>query len=142
MRSLRRDIEIKDGVRVATLFTPHLFSFREETGLTLEVDENDTLGIMEAYADVFYLAALNAWVLDGRGDVSTFPHTRGDFHEYMAANPREFGKDMNFAVEALTGRKIGDLSAEAEKRDPGAGNGPEKGKKKLFRLIGRISRRS
>ena len=127
---------------MATLFTPHLFSFREETGLTLEVDEDDTLGIMEAYADVFYLAALNAWVLDGRGDVSTFPHTRGDFHEYMAANPREFGKDVNFAVEALTGRKIGDLSAEAEKRDPGAGNGPEKGKKKLFRWIGRISRRS
>lgn len=142
MRSLRRDIEIKDGVRVATLFTPHLFSFREETGLTLEVDENDTLGIMEAYADVFYLAALNAWVLDGRGDVSTFPHTRGDFHEYMAANPREFGKNVNFAVEALTGRKIGDLSAEAEKRDPGAGNGPGEGKKKHWRLIGRISRRS
>ena len=137
MRSLRRDIEIKDGVRVATLFTPHLFSFREETGLTLEVDEIDTLGIMEAYADVFYLAALNAWVLDGKGDTASFPHTRGDFHEYMAANPKGFGRDVNFAVEALTGRKIGDLSSEAEKRDPGAGNGPGEGKKKRWRLIGR-----
>lgn len=137
MRSLRRDIEIKDGVRVATLFTPHLFSFREETGLTLEVDEGDTLQVMEAYADVCYLAALNAWVLDGKGDTASFPHTRGDFHEYMAANPRAFGKDVNFAVEALTGRSVRDLSAEAEKRDSGAVSGPENGKKKRWRLIGR-----
>lgn len=142
MRSLRRIIRLKEGVEVPTLFTPHLFSFREEKGLGLEVDEADPVGIMEAYADVYYLAAINAWVLDGHGDAASFPWTRGDFHEYMMADPKRFGKDVDFAVEALTGKRVKELAGEQEKSGERAGKPAENGKKKLFRWIGRRSRRS
>ena len=142
MRSLRRTIQLKEGVEASMLFTPHLFSFKDEKGLTLEAGTDSPLQIMEAYADVFYLAAINAWVLDGNGDPDSFPHTRGDFHEYMAANPRAFGKDVDFAVEALTGKKMRDLSSRQEKGPENAGNAPETGKKKASRWIGRLLRRS
>ena len=141
MRSLRRKIQLKEGAEVQTLFTPHLFSFKDEFGLDLEVPADNPVRIMEAYADVYFLAAVNAWVLDGHGTSEDFPFTRGDFHEYMMANPRAFGKDVDFAVEALTGKRLKDLSAEQEKAPENAGNGPES-KKKAFRWIGRRSRRS
>ena len=137
MRNLRRNIQLKDGVEVATLFTPHLFSFKEDRGLSLEVKEDNPLEIMEAYADVYFLAAINAWVLDGKGDADSFPYTRGDFHAYMTANPRVFGKAVDFAVEALTGKSVRDLSAEQVKVDSGAVSGAKEGKKKRWRLIGR-----
>ena len=142
MRSLRRNIQLKDGVEVQTLFTPHLFSFKDEFGLFLEAPDDEPIQIMEAYADVYFLAALNAWVLDGHGTVQDFPHTRGDFHEYMMANPRTFGKDVDFAVEALTGKRVKELANEQEKTRENAGNAPETGKKKAFRWIGRRSSRS
>ncbi len=137
MRNLRRNIQLKDGVEVATLFTPHLFSFKEDRGLSLEVKDGNPLEIMEAYADVYFLAAINAWVLDGKGDADSFPYTRGDFHEYMMADPRAFGKDVDFAVEALTGKSVRDLSAEQVKVDSGAVSGAKEGKKKRWHLIGR-----
>ena len=142
MRSLRRTIQIKEGVAVQTLFTPHLFSFKDEFGLLLEVPSEDPIQIMEAYADVFFLAAVNAWVLDGKGTWEEFPYTRGDFHEYMMSDPRAFGKDVDFAVEALTGKRLRDLSSEQEKAQESQGNGQETGKKKVFRWIGRRSRHS
>ena len=142
MRSLRRTIQLKEGVAVQTLFTPHLFSFKEEFGLPLEVPSEDPIHIMEAYADVFFLAAVNAWVLDGKGTCEEFPYTRGDFHEYMMSDPKAFGKDVDFAVEALTGKRLKDLAAEEGKGHESAGNDAKTGKKKVFRWIGRRSRHS
>ena len=142
MRSLRRKIQLKEGVEVQTLFTPHLFSFKDEFGFSLEVPADEPIRIMEAYADVYFLAAVNAWVLDGHGTQEDFPYTRGDFHEYMMANPRAFGKDVDFAVEALTGKRVKELTSEQEKAQESAGNGQETGKKKAFRWIGRRSSRS
>ena len=141
MRNLRRTIELKDGVKVETLFTPHLFSFKDEKGLSLEVTTDDPLQIMEAYADVFFLAAINAWVLDGHGDVDSFPYTRGDFHEYMMSDPRSFGKDVDFAVQALTGKRVKELTSEQEESRQSGGNAAPEGKKKASRWIGRLLRR-
>lgn len=142
MRTLRRSIRLKEGVDVPCLFTPHLFSFRDGLGLTLEVDSDDPVQIMEAYADVYCLAAINAWVLDGLGTEEEFPWTRGDFHEYMMTDPRRFGRDVDFAVEALTGKRVRELANTEGKVDSGAVSGPERGKKKASRWIGRLLRRS
>lgn len=143
MRTLRRKIQLKDGVEVDTLFTPHLFSYKDEKGLTLETDTSDFASVIEAYADIYYLAAINAWELDGKGAAEDFPHTRGDFHEYAAASPREFAKDVDFAVQALTGKTAKQLVADSAKPKPET-EAPEQpeSKKKASGWIGRILRRS
>lgn len=128
MKTLRRDIQLKDGVKVGTLFTPHLFSYREEKGLKLEINAANLREVIEVYADIYYLAALNAWELDAIGAVSEFPYTRGDFHEYAAANPKAFALDVDFAVQALTGKTAKELVAE------GGSEEGEAGKKKRSRL--------
>lgn len=135
MRSLRRKIELKDGVKVDLLFTPHLFSFKDDRGLSLEATAGDMMQIMEVYADIMFLAGINAWYLDGHGEPETFPYTRGDFHEYMTARPKTFAEDVAFAVEALTGRKLGE--AKDVKADEA-----EDGKKKVLPRIMRRSRPS
>ena len=142
MTTLRRKIQLKDGVEVEALFTPHLFSYKDEKGLALEAETNNLNSVMEAYADIYYLAAINAWELDEKGTVDEFPHTRGDFHEYAAANPRVFAHDVDFAIRALTGKTAKELVAAQEKvENSGTSEVPE-GKKKVFRWIGRLLKRS
>ena len=141
MRTLRRSIKLKDGVEVDALFTPHLFSFKEEFGLAIEADTNNLMEVLEAYADIYFLAAVNAWVLDGKGQAADFPYTRGDFHEYMAANPKPFAKDVDFAVQALTGKTAKELVDGKKKRENSATSEAPEGKKKVFRWIGRLLRR-
>lgn len=142
MRSLRRTIQLKDGVESQALFTPHLFGFAPELGLALEANTDNLLEVLETYADIYYLASINAWVLDGKGSVQDFPHSRGDFHEYMAANPRAFAKDVDFAVQALTGKTAKELVTEKEKGENSPTSEAPKGKKKAFAWIGRLLRRS
>lgn len=134
MRSLRRTIELKDGVKVELLFTPHLFSFKENHGLTLEATAGDMMQIMEVYADIMFLAGINAWYLDGHGEPDSFPYTRGDFHEYMTIRPKVFAADVAFAVEALTGKRLGETGDVKDDAEPG--------KKKVFLRITRPSRPS
>ena len=142
MRSLRRTIQLKDGVESPTLFTPHLFSFTEELGLKLEADANNFMQVMETYADIYYLASINAWVLDGHGSVEDFPFKRGDYHEYMAANPKAFARDVDFAVQALTGKFVKELVEEKEKGENSPVSEAPSSKKKAFSWIGRLLRRS
>ena len=142
MRTLRRKIQLKDGVEVETLFTPHLFSYKDEKGLDLKADTSNLASILETYADIYYLAAINAWELDGKGTAADFPYTRGDFHEYSAARPKAFAHDVDFAVQALTGKTAKELVSQQEKSEnSGTSEAPES-KKKVFRWIGRLLKRS
>jgi len=134
MRTLRRTFEIKDGVKIETLFTPHLYSFKDQQGIDFTPRDDSVMASLELYADIIYCAALNAWVLDGHGTPEEFPHRRGDFHEWMAAEPAAFGAAVNFAVEALTGKTIKQLTEEQAKMTP---EQKEAGKKKVSFLIGR-----
>ena len=124
------------------LFTPHLFSYKEEAGLVLEADTSDLRAILETYADIYFLAAINAWELDGKGTIADLPYTRGDFHEYAALNPKEFAKDVDFAVKALTGKTAKELVEDKEKTENKATSDAGKGKKKVFAWIGRLLKRS
>ena len=142
MATLRRKIRIKDGVEVETLFTPHLFGYKDEKGLALEADTDNLLSVIEAYADIYYLAAINAWELDGHGTSEDFSYTRGDFHEYASANPKAFAHDVDFAVRALTGKTAKELVVEKEKSENSTTSEAPEGKKKAFGWIGRLLRRS
>lgn len=147
MRSARYTIELGDGVKVQMLFTPHLYSFKGTQGVTFEVeDQSNTAEVIGIYADIMFCAALNAFVLDGHGDVEDFPHTRGDFHEFMMVSPKSFGKALNFALETLTGKTVKDFTKEGEKSpadaNAGEGEGEESKKKARLRWIGLRSKRS
>lgn len=152
MRSLRRTIEISDGVNVNLLFTPHLFTFEGVQGASFErthIDGEDearkSTAVFELYADIMFAAALNAWVLDGCGDIEDAPFKRGDFHAFMTADPKNFGKVMNFALEALTGKSVQQLIKEASEskettKDATSDDTAEDGGKKKVRF-GWITRR-
>lgn len=143
MRSLRYNIEVKDGVRAEMLFTPHLYSFRGRCGITFELaeGENEKAGVCGIYADIMYCAALNAFVLDGHGNEEEFTLTRGDFHEFMAADPENFWKAVDFALLALTGKGLKDYVEKKEGKTEE--EKPEDGGKKKVRSswIGRLLRR-
>lgn len=144
MRSARYTIELGDGVKVPMLFTPHLYSFKGTQGVTFEVeDRENTSEAVALYADVMFCAALNAFVLDGCGSVEEFPHKRGDFHELMVTDPQSFGKALNFAIEALTGKSVKELTSSAQNDTQDANADEEESKKKVrFRWIGRRSKNS
>lgn len=140
MIPVRRNIEIREGVTAEMLFTPHLYSYKGEKGITFEADDNSPGRVFEYYADLFYCAALNAWELDGRGDREDFPFTRGDFHALITSSPKEFARAMEFALRALTGKTLAELTAKVAEEGEAK---PEEGKKKASSSwIGRAWRRS
>ena len=117
MVPVRKQVEISEGVKVDLLFTPRLSLYQTTVAPLPELDgDADLVKVMERYADIMYFAALNAWELDGRGTVEDFPHTRGDFHGWMAADPKGFAAGVKFAVSALTGKTTTELLNEEEKR--------------------------
>lgn len=149
MARARLTIKLDAGVGVDLLFTPHLYAYKGRGGATLDLpaeglDEAETLRqTLSLYADIFYLAAVNAWELDEHeGD---FPFKRGDFHEWAAAHPKDNARAITQAVEAMTGKPLkaattgakgaGGESARADALDPS--EGPDSGKKKASAKNGR-----
>ena len=127
------------------LFTPHLYSFKGTQGVDFEIESAGEREVFELYADVMFCAALNAWVLDGHGDVEDFPHRRGDFHEFMALDPKSYGKALNFALQALTGKTLRELvesgSNEKQNAITDEVEGETSKKKASTGWIGRLLRR-
>ena len=144
MIPVRKTVEIAEGVRVDLLVTPHLAVY-EEASLIKPITESASVGdVLFRYADLMYLAALNAWELDGHGTVEDFPHSRGDFHAFMQADSKGFSSAMSFIIHALTGKTSAELEAEEKERRKKAKDEkeqPEDGvKKKTF--LSRIMHRS
>ena len=107
-----RNTAIINGVETTMLFTPRLFEFKTAG---MEFSANDAIKVAGMYADVAYCAALNYWTLTDH-DVEDFKLKRIDFHEWAAANPKEFGKTVRIAVEALTNKSLKDLSADKKEQ--------------------------
>ena len=129
MRAVRTQIELRQGERVGLLFTPRLYMFKGEQGATLDNDTQDLMQVYALYADLMFCAALNLWTLEGKDT----PFRRADFHEFSSANPKAFGKALNFALEALTGKSMDMFIAESKKAlETGrkSAKEQEKGKKK------------
>lgn len=113
-------------MEVQMLFTPHLYAYRGLSGASLEYTGGDNLAIMDTYKDVMYLAAVNAWELDGLGTKEDFPYKRGDFHEWATLHPKEFGAAMAQAMTGLTGKSMDELVEEAKKKTGKADAGKKK----------------
>lgn len=143
MVPVRKTLTIKDGVAVDLLVTPHLAVYEEAAGIPPLPDNATNAQVWERYADLMYLAAINAWELDGHGTMEDFPHTRGDFHALMQSDPKGFAKAVAFFVCALTGKTTKEMEAEARKAEleEKADEEPVKKKGFLCRLMSR-SRRS
>lgn len=145
MIPVRTTVAVKDGgVSVDVLLTPHLYSFKEQFEIDFATNLENAREVMENYADVCFLGAVNAWILDGKGTTEDLPFTRGDFHAWAAQAPKEFGKFVSFAVCALTGKTQAELAEDVRKKSEAKEDAqePEGGKKKRWRWIGRRSKRS
>ena len=118
MRTVRASVELRQGEKVEMLFTPRLYCFKGEQGVDF-VTDSTLNGMYALYAAILFCAALNLWTLEAK-DKEGAPFTRADFHAFSAENPQAFGKAMNTALEALTGKSMKDFIKEAEK---GAGMG-------------------
>lgn len=130
MRQVRTQIELRQGERVELLFTPRLYMFKGEQGATLDNDTQDLMQVYALYADLMFCAALNLWTLEGK-DKDDAPFKRADFHEFSSANPKAFGKALNFALEALTGKSMGAYITESKKAlETGRKSAKEQGKSK------------
>ena len=130
MRQVRTHVELRQGERVELLFTPRLYMFKGEQGATLDNDTQDLMQVYALYADLMFCAALNLWTLEGK-DKEDAPFRRADFHEFSSANPKAFGKALNFALEALTGKSMGAYITESKKAlETGRKSAKEQGKGK------------
>lgn len=135
MIPVRKKIELRRGVDVEMLFTPRLYAFKGTSGVTFSADTNDLMQVYALYADIMYCAALNFWTLNGK-DAEIAPFSRADFHEFSASNPQEFGKAVDFALKALSGKSLKDFIPSQEKTSEKGGK-PVK-KKSFARWITRI----
>jgi hypothetical protein len=144
MKQVRSYIELRQGEKVGMLFTPRLYTFKGEQGVDF-MSDNTLQGIYSLYADVMYCAALNLWTLEGK-DKEDAPFTRVDFHAFSVENPKAFGKAMNTALLALTGKSLEDFIAEGKKAQETGGNASNMGepvkKKNLLGWITRLLNRS
>ena len=112
------------------LFTPRLYMFKGEQGATLDNDTQDLMQVYALYADLMFCAALNLWTLEGK-DKEDAPFRRADFHGFSSADPKAFGKALNFALEALTGKSMGAYITESKKAlETGRKSAKEQGKGK------------
>jgi hypothetical protein len=142
------NIELREGVKVAMLFTPRLYEFKGTEGVTFEVTSGSTHSVFALYADIMFCAALNHWTLTHDGE-EEFPHKRIEFHEFGATQPKSYQKAMIFAMETLSGKSVRELIEDSKKREEMAkesmseSEGEESVKKKNPRgWIMRLLRRS
>lgn len=124
-----------NGVETTMLFTPRLFVMAEKKGIKFILDTANIMETLAAYADICYCAALNHWTMDN--DMEDFKLKRVDFHEWSAAEPKEFARVIALAAEALTGRTM----KEFAKSPAPAPAEDEKKKKRKSNAITRLLRR-
>jgi hypothetical protein len=118
------NIELRKGVKVAMLFTPRLYLYKGREGVTFEFEIGNELSLHSFYCDIMYAAALNHWDLTHSADEEC-EYKRIEFHQYAASYPREFGKALIFAMQALSGKSVKEIAEEARKSQESQGNGQE-----------------
>ena len=131
------NIELRKGVKVAMLFTPRLYLYKGREGVTFEYERGNEISLHSFYADIMYAAALNHWDLTHTADEEC-DYKRIEFHQYAVSNPKEFGKALLFAIQALSGKNLKEIASEAGKSQKTQGNeqseqGAEEVKKKNLR---------
>lgn len=140
MIPVKATIELKEGLTVKLLFTPRLYIFKGVQGVTFEGELSELPQVYALYSDILYAAALNHWTLDGEDNtIENAPFRRMDFHEFSSADPKAFGKAVNDALYALTGKGLKEHAAAKAETEKGEG---EVKKKTTGGWITRLLRRS
>lgn len=141
-------IELRQGEKVALLFSPRLYEFKGKEGVTFENHNEGMASVHSLYADVMFCAALNHWTLTHSAN-EEFPYSRVEFHDYSATNRKSFEKCAIFAMECLSGKSIREIAESAQKsqdngKESNQGEDPQKGvkKKSLRGLIMCLLKRS
>lgn len=141
MVPVKATIELKEGMTVKLLFTPRLYIFKGVQGVTFEGELSELPQVYALYSDILYAAALNHWTLDGEGNtIENAPFRRMDFHEFSSADPKAFGKAVNDALYALTGKGLKEHAAAGKAPEEKKEN--EVKKKTISGWIMRLLRRS
>lgn len=122
------NIEIREGEKVTLLFSPRLYIFKGREGVTFDFDSGNHNELQSVYADIIYCAAVNHWTLTHAGD-EVFPYSRLDFHVYSASHPDAFARCILFAMQALSGKSIEDLSNDVKEGQKSQENDKKKGDK-------------
>lgn len=124
------NIELREGVKVAMLFTPRLYLYKGREGVTFEFESGNDISLHSFYCDIMYAAALNHWDLTHSADAEC-DYKRIEFHQYAASHPREFGKALLFAMQTLSGKSLKEIAEDARKSQESQGE--EEVKKKSLR---------
>lgn len=106
-------IELRRGVKVDLLFTPRLYMYKGEQGITFNYESNDMAAMISVYADLMYCAARSHWDLTHTGN-APFPYSRIDFHAF-AADRKAFNACMIHAMQAISGKDLEELKADMAK---------------------------
>lgn len=108
-------IELRQGERVAMLFTPRLYEFKGREGVTFEYQKGNKASVHALYADILYCAALNHWTLT-HDATEEFPYSRIDFHDFSVTNRKSFEKALVFAIEILSGKSVREINESLKER--------------------------
>lgn len=120
-------IELRRGEKVAMLFTPRLYMYKGQEGITFEYNPANQVEIFSMYADLMYCAALNHWTLTHTAD-QEFPYSRLDFHALSVNNRDAFNKAIIYAMQTLSGKSMKELIQDAAKAQETQANGQNEGK--------------
>lgn len=138
MIPVKAAIELKEGMTVNLLFTPRLYIFKGVQGVTFQGELSELPQVYALYSDILYAAALNYWTMDGEDHtIENAPFRRMDFHEFSSADPKAFGKAVNDALYALTGKGLKEHVAAKAETEKGEGEVKKKTGGWIMRLLKR-----
>lgn len=114
MVSAIQKITIKDGVTVMLLLTPSLFAIAKERGVELSADADNAQAVMELYTRIIWLAALNYHAAARMDDpnLPDFAFKYIDFAAWRGQRRDEFGRMVEVALQALTGKTLEEIVKE------------------------------
>jgi len=114
----RKIIELEQGVTAELLVTPALYGVASRRGMDLRPVSNEPADIISSYIRLVFCAAVNAWEVRAMDEptIGEFPYTFSQFNDWAWGNQPEFGRVMNFAYTALTGKTIREGAQEEVKK--------------------------
>lgn len=125
MARVRQILEI-GGRQIDLLFTPSIYAVAKRRGFTIEITDAENLAeVLELYAKLVYLAALNALEakrFDNPAEPD-LPVGYIDVAAWAAEHSEDFMQLVDGAIEALTGKSLKEVLADGDgkKKDEAKG---------------------
>lgn len=103
----RKNIELREGVKVEILVTPALYRVAQSRGIDLSQSGSDK-DPFTPYIKMLYCAAINAWEVEAIDDPDKgeFPYKYRDFDDWAWTDTERLGKAIEFMYQAITGKPL------------------------------------